>query len=81
MNDEYQFSIAFLQDLDVHHLDELRKRREAWGMDARDFRDRLDAWFSNFHEGDRPTRPALDAENARCANGLSPAGASTASGF
>lgn len=54
MNEHFQFATAFLQDLDVHHLEELRKRQEAWGMDARDFRDRLDAWFSNFQESDRP---------------------------
>ena len=53
MNENFQFATAFLQDLDAHQLEELSKRREAWSMDARDFRDRLDAWFSNFQESDR----------------------------
>lgn len=54
MNEHFQFATAFLQDLDAPQLEELNKRREAWNMDARDFRDRLDAWFSNFQESDRP---------------------------
>lgn len=54
MNTEWQFMTPYLRSLDERTLDELRKRRESWGLTVNDFYERIEAWFGNFLHCDQP---------------------------
>jgi hypothetical protein len=51
---DWQPNDAYLADLVRQSGDQLRSRLDLWGLGSLDFRKRLDRWFSNFAEDDKP---------------------------